>query len=326
LEYQKINIDSIDIKSPCWDRFIIAFQSEIKDITESIKKYGLINPIKVWKKAGDDGYWLLAGFNRLKAIIRLKWQEIPAMAYQDDELNEIKALELALVEVFYGRQLSDAEKAFFLEKVCRCFSLNHNHIAAKCSHYLKLAPSETLMNHYIKKGKLSKKYLSALHKGTLSIEQAQAVFDFKKDERKVLLNLLCHNIYLNRNESLQFFQLIKDLTIINRCSAKDLLSKSVLSSIYTNNKLHQKKKGEKLLELLRKMRYPKMHQTIDEFQQNIINANLPDRVHIQHPPYFEGDRLRFVIDSHDENELAYQLDTIKKSLSTGKMKPLFKYI
>ncbi len=326
MEYQKINIDSIDTKSTCWDRFIIAFQSEIKDIAESIKKYGLINPIKVWKKASDDGYWLLTGFNRLKAVIRLQWQKIPAMVYQDDELNEIKALELALVEIYYGRQLSDAEKAFFLAKVCRCFSINHHHITAQCSHYLKLIPSETLINHHIKIGKLSKKYLSALHKGTLSIEQIQAVFDFKKDERKVLLNLLCNNIYLNRNESFQFFQLIKDLTIINKCSAQELLSKSVLSSIYTNNKLHPKKRGEKLLELLRKMRYPKMHQTMDEFQQNIMNADLPDRIHVQHPPYFEGDWLRFVIDSRDENELAYQLDTIKKSLSTGKMKPLFKYI
>jgi ParB/RepB/Spo0J family partition protein len=326
LEYQKINIDSIDTKSPCWDRFIIAFQSEIKDIKGSIKKYGLINPIKVWKKASGDGYWLLKGFNRLKAVIRLKWQKIPAMVYQDVELNEIKALELALVEIYYGPLLSDAEKAFFLAKVGRCLSVNHHYITARCSHYLKLASSEAFINHYIKIGKLPKKYLSALHKGTLSIEQTQAVFDFKKDERKVLLNLLCSNIYLNRNESFQFFQLIKDLTIINKCSAKDLLNKSILRSIYTNNRLQVKKKGERLLELLRKMRYPKTHQAMEEFQQNIVDADLPHRVHVQHPPYFEGDRLRFVIDSRNENELVYQLDAIKKSLSTGKLKPLFKYI
>jgi ParB/RepB/Spo0J family partition protein len=326
LKYQKIDIGSIDITSPCWNRFTIAFQSENKNLAKSLKKCGLISPIKVWKKVSGHGYWLLTGLNRLKAAIRLKWEKIPALVYLHRELTEMKALELALIEIHYGPQLSDAEKAFFLTSINRCFALNPHHIAEKYALYLKIDASEALISDYIKIGKLSKKYLLALHKGDLSMEQLQALLNFKKDERKLLLDLLCDDISLNRNESLEFFHLVADLMFAKRCSAKDLFCESGLSTIYRNITVHKKRRGAELLGQLRKMRYPKIHQAMNEFQRNIYNAGLPNKVQVQHPSYFEGGWLRFVIESSDEKELAQQLDTMHESLTSGKIKTLFRYI
>lgn len=326
MKYQKIDIGSIDTISPCWNRFTIAFQPENKNLTKSLKKCGLINPIKVWKKASGHGYWLLTGFNRLKAAIRLKWKKIPALVYLHRELTEMKALELALIEIYYGTLLSEAEKAFFLTSMSRCFALNSHHIAEEYSPYLKLIASEALISDYIKIGRLSKKYLLALHKGDLSMEQVQALLNFKKDERKLLLNLLCDDISLNRNESHEFFRLVADLMLVKNCTAKDLLCESGLNAIYKNNKVHKKRRGEELLGQVRKMRYPNIRQAMDEFQRNINNAGLPNKVQVQHPYYFEGAWLRFVIESSDEKELAHQLDTIHESLTSGKIKILFKYI
>jgi ParB/RepB/Spo0J family partition protein len=326
VKYQKIDIGSIDITSPCWDRFTIAFKSKNKNLAKSIKKCGLINPIKVWEKTSGHGYWLLSGFNRLKAAVRLKWEKIPALVYLHRELTEMKALELALIEVYYGPLLSDAEKAFFLTGINRCFALNPHHIAEKYSLYLKVSASEALISDYIRIGRLSKKYLLALHKGDLSMEQVQALLNFKKDARKFLLDLLCDDISLNRNESLEFFRLVADLVLAKRCSAKDLFCESGLDTIYRNNTVHKKRRGAELLEQLRKMRYPKIHQAMDEFQRNINNAGLPNKVQVLHPSYFEGAWLRFVVESSDEKELALQLDSINESLTSGKIKRLFKYI
>lgn len=326
MQYRKIDIQLIDTTSPCWDRFAFIYPRKPEDLTEPLRRFGLLNALKLWKKADGEGYWLISDFKWLYAAMELRWEKVPALVYRKKELSEKEALELALWEIYYGPSLSEGSKASILATVNRCFNLSARQIASKYAPLLRLAPSEILIKDYIMIGNLPNKWLAAMDAELLSLEHVRLFFTFKPEEAEVLLAVLWDNISLNRNETLQFLNLAKDLALIKKCSIKELLSHPELRKIYYNNKLHPKRRGELLLLLMKQMRYPRMHQAMVEFQQSLTTASLPVRVQVQHPPHFEGDWLRFIINSTNEKELSQQLKRLLKLISQGKLTTLFKNI
>lgn len=76
--------------------------NNIKELAESISKYGLLHPITV-----DEGKHLIAGARRLKAVQELGWAEIPAQVYAS--LSADEKLEIELEENLRREDLSQPE-------------------------------------------------------------------------------------------------------------------------------------------------------------------------------------------------------------------------
>jgi len=74
----------------------------ISELVNSMAKHGLLEPIVVRKKE-DNRFQLVAGFHRLQAAIRLKWEAIPAHIIAQGETS-VKAL--ALVENLMRRDMN----------------------------------------------------------------------------------------------------------------------------------------------------------------------------------------------------------------------------
>lgn len=81
-------------------------EQALDELAESIKRYGLIQPIIVTKK--DDYYQIIAGERRWRASKRAGLNEIPAIIRDDDER---KNKEIALIENIQREDLNAVEKA-----------------------------------------------------------------------------------------------------------------------------------------------------------------------------------------------------------------------
>lgn len=86
--------------------------TDIDELAQSIKTNGLIQPIAVVKK--DDGYMIISGERRYRASLHVKLKTIKAHIIQADEK---KILELALVENIQRNDLTDFEKAKFINQL-----------------------------------------------------------------------------------------------------------------------------------------------------------------------------------------------------------------
>lgn len=86
--------------------------TDIDELSVSIKTNGLIQPIAVVKK--DDGYMIISGERRYRASLHVKLKTIKAHIIQADEK---KILELALVENIQRDDLTDFEKAKFINQL-----------------------------------------------------------------------------------------------------------------------------------------------------------------------------------------------------------------
>src|ERR1035437_10329747 len=58
---------------------------ELRELRESIKAAGLLQPITVRQVTGQTGYELVAGERRLRAIRELGWARIPALVRDYDD-------------------------------------------------------------------------------------------------------------------------------------------------------------------------------------------------------------------------------------------------
>ncbi len=97
-------------------------------LSESIRKYGVLQPISVRKS--EEGYELIAGERRLRAAIAAGMKEIPALVYAVD--GEASA-ELAIMENLLREDLTLFESAAAIERLIKEFALTQEEIASRLS-------------------------------------------------------------------------------------------------------------------------------------------------------------------------------------------------
>ena len=97
---------------------------ELKELADSIRTTGLLQPIAV--RSVKDGYELVAGERRLRAVKSLGWPTIPAIVRDYDDRT---MLTLALIENLQRADLNPIEEAEGYARLASEFDLTQNEIA-----------------------------------------------------------------------------------------------------------------------------------------------------------------------------------------------------
>lgn len=112
-------------------------EERLRDLAESIRMYGLLQPLTVSRKEivkADGGltteYELIAGERRLRASKLIGLREIPALirAKEDDARTK---LELAIIENLQREDLNSIDRARAFEQLSSEFGFKHSEIAKK---------------------------------------------------------------------------------------------------------------------------------------------------------------------------------------------------
>lgn len=116
----------------------IAFDEErLKSLAESIRQYGVLQPLVVTRtelEKADGGlqtsYELIAGERRLRASKLIGLREVPVVIRQGEQSDKMK-LELAIIENLQREDLNSIDRAKALAQLAETFALSHAEIAAK---------------------------------------------------------------------------------------------------------------------------------------------------------------------------------------------------
>ena len=103
-------------------------EHQLNELVESIKQYGIIQPLIVTQRAGR--YELIAGERRLRAAKVLGLSLVPAIVR---EASEQQKLELALVENIQRENLNSIETAIAYRKLIDEFNLSQEELAVRVS-------------------------------------------------------------------------------------------------------------------------------------------------------------------------------------------------
>lgn len=101
-------------------------EEALEELAESIKQYGLLQPIIVTKK--DDFYEIIAGERRWRACKKAGIAEIPVIIRENDEKRN---KEIALIENIQREDLNPIEKAIGIKSLMDDYGLTQQEVADK---------------------------------------------------------------------------------------------------------------------------------------------------------------------------------------------------
>lgn len=174
-EVLEIDIDSIQA-NPYQPRKNFD-QESLKELSESIKENGLLQPIVV--KEAIDGYILVAGERRLRASKLAKKETIRAVI---SDVDDLKMQHFALIENIQRDQLNSIELAHAYEELMKAYNATHDELA-KIVH-----KSRTHITNMLRLLQLSKKTQEALIKNQISAGHAKVMIGLSDDDQEIVVN------------------------------------------------------------------------------------------------------------------------------------------
>ena len=140
-------------------------EAKLDELSKSIKKKGIIQPIAVRPKKNEEGkYEIIAGERRWLAAQRAGLHEIPVNILK---LNDVESLEVSIVENIQRDDLSPIEEARGYKRLSEEFNYDHLNISELMS------KSRSHISNTLRLLTLPEDIISMLEEGSLSAGQAR---------------------------------------------------------------------------------------------------------------------------------------------------------
>lgn len=208
-------------------------EEEIREMAESLKNHGLLQPVIVMKKEQPDGqeaeeeFILIAGERRFRAARSLEWATIPAVirTYGDREL-----LELALVENLQRSDLNPVEVAEGFNRLIEEFTWTQEELAAH------LGMKRSTIANFLRILTLPPGILQKIEQGELSLGHAKVLLGVKDSREQMILEeeIVRNNMSVRDLENrISEKQVRQDVPLWGKKGA-DLLSKAFSHPVYVS--------------------------------------------------------------------------------------------
>lgn len=143
-------------------------EARLKDLADSIRMYGVLQPLVVTRKEyeKEDGglaveYELIAGERRLRASKIAGLQQVPALIRNGEESDRMK-LELAIIENLQREDINAVDRARAFDRLANEFGMKHIQIAEK------VGKSREYVSNTMRILSLPEEILNALSEGKIS--------------------------------------------------------------------------------------------------------------------------------------------------------------
>lgn len=156
-------------------------EDALLELAESIKNFGMIQPIIVQKR--EDYYEIIAGERRWRAAKMAGLKEVPVII---KNFSDLEIVEIALIENIQRENLNPIEEAYAYKRLLDEFQLKQDEIAEK------VAKSRATVTNAIRLLKLDKRVQQMVIEDMISTGHARALLAIEDVEKQVEL---AHQIF-----------------------------------------------------------------------------------------------------------------------------------
>ncbi len=150
----------------------------LEELAESIKNFGIIQPIIVNKNLDNDGYTIIAGERRWRASRLAGLKNVPVIVHN---LSDVELLQVALIENIQRADLNPIEEAICYKKLCDDFFFTVDDIATK------LGKSKSSISTTMSLLKLSTKVQALLIENSLQSSHAKLLLNVEDENMQFFL-------------------------------------------------------------------------------------------------------------------------------------------
>jgi len=190
---QVLHIPVAQIKTNKYQPRLDFNQEKMNELVSSIKEKGIIQPVLVRKTA--DGYELIAGERRLRAVRSMGVENIPAIV---KNVTDIDMLEISLIENIQREELNPIEEAVAFQKLSTDFNFTQEKIATA------LGKDRSTIANTIRLLGLAKKIRDYISKLVITAGHAKALLSLptETDQLRVCNLIVKKGLSVRETESL----------------------------------------------------------------------------------------------------------------------------
>lgn len=151
-------------------------EDALTELSESIKQYGIIQPIVVQKK--NDYYEIIAGERRWRAAKQAGLKEVPVII---KDYSEQETVEIALIENIQREELNPIEEALAYKRLLTEYNLKQDQVAERVS------KSRTAVTNSMRLLKLTDEVQQMVIEDLISSGHARALLPIEDNELQIQL-------------------------------------------------------------------------------------------------------------------------------------------
>jgi ParB family chromosome partitioning protein len=157
----------------------------LNDLAESIKEFGVIQPIVVRKLNKKDKYEIIVGERRYRATKKTSINTIPSIIVKN--VNDVSSLEMALIENLHRDDLNPMEKAYTFKQLIDEFKITHDKLSKR------IGKSRAAITNSIRLLSLPEEVQRLIGEGKLSEGHARSLLGIEEEKRVRVANLIVKN-------------------------------------------------------------------------------------------------------------------------------------
>lgn len=281
---QTVALDQVDFS----DRLFQISTSVADGLEASIRLVGLTS-LPILQQMSIKRFRIVSGFRRLEALRNIGHNDFQALIASQD-LLPLKLFEIAIYDNMSVRPLNPIEISTILNKLEYRFNLTDTEIVERYLPKLGLGQNAKSLALYVPLAILEQPLQEAVANDQLALQIASQLALASVDERSLFLELV-QQLHLGKNKQKDFWRLLRDLSMIEKCSITDILSRPQAQKIIKDKQQTPAQRGENLKHYLYHLRYPRFSRTEDKYHELLKEMRLPPDLSFKPTPFFEGDRF-----------------------------------
>ncbi|MGM8215785.1 nucleoid occlusion protein [Bacillaceae bacterium W0354] len=194
---QVVQISVQEIRPNQYQPRTIFDDSKIEELAKTIKTHGIIQPIVVRKIENENGYELIAGERRWRAVLSLGWENIPAIV---KNMTDTETASVALIENLQREELTVIEEAIAYDQLLHTHGLTQEALAQR------LGKSQSTIANKLRLLKLPKVVQQALLNKEITERHARALIPLKDHHKQEELLELIIEKKLNVKQTEEYIE------------------------------------------------------------------------------------------------------------------------
>ena len=289
------------------ERDIILDETFIK----SIAKHGILHP-PIIRETDSGSHVIVTGRKRLFAFRSLyPAARICCFLVIPPEVPEVDVYSVLLEDIRVSRQLTPVEKALLLKKISSLTDAEY--IVREFLPRMDLSPDPFHINQCLMLLALEEPIIHAIHRGMVHETVARDITSLSGTDRMALFHLIT-SLRLSISYQKKLVTICRDIAGREGISIAEILGNQEACSILNHPGTNPPQKTKNLMAWLTRKHAPRSRQAEAEFTDFVAEMRLPDKVTIQHTPFFEDDAVTLSIPFSNRKSLQEAWKSIKNAL------------
>ncbi len=313
-----LQISSLNVTD---DSYRITFSPEMKELENSIRAVGIIQPITV-RHTPEGTYQVVSGYKRVLAMQNLARQSMPVLVHEAADLSPTQAFLWNVHENCLTRKLNLIEKAHVVIKLQQFLSIPEDELVRQ---YLPLMGENTsykILHQLLSLGALTEPMKSHIVKNSIALSSASRIAEFTASTQQELLSVLCH-IRPSTNKLNELLALIREISARDGLTVEEILNQYQLLQVVADPNASASDKVKALRQSLKGIRLPQITERQKQLAGLIDGLNLPDTAKVTTDPYFENDKIKLEYQFSQPEELTELVEHLKEAFEKQKWQRIF---